>query len=413
MKAIKRNPLNIGLILLYILPPVGIAMFLFLGMKEMYKTIQHKLKIPYNLTTFFFVILFISSVGATLKSREPLYILSAVMILCSFGFYLYILHNFRDFKLKTYVWITIGGGLYIFLFGEIHQLMYKMGIRSDWIGYLTGGKLLGYDNHSRLYGSTYNPNYAAFLLLLSMAFLLAKCIDVLQKRDYKRMIAYFAGVGCLIVGTLDTGSRAGFFTMLFLMAVFLYRYNWRVFLITAAAGILNFQHLYRWMPRHVSVDESMSSRITIWKKSIDIFENNPSFGVTPFGFDHEYQSLTGKDVPHPHNIFLAFFSDFGFLSGMLFIAIIIIMSYHMFRFLKYKDRNKQFFNLFLLSMPIIVLTGLFDFPLSSPQIALPTIILLSLWHRYVTTHEKMTRAGKWVPALPPIETDAKPRVNEG
>ncbi len=313
---IKKNSLNAGLILLYVLPPIGIAWLFFLGLREIYRTINNKLDIPYNLTTVFFLILFISSIGASLKSEKPDYILSAIMILCSFGFYLYILHNIRFIKLNAFFWISICGGLYIYFFGKLISLMYQLGISQSWTGYITGGKLLGYNHHNRLYGSTYNPNYASFLILLALAFILAKCIEVLQKKDYKRIVVYFAITAFLIAGTVDTGSRAGFLTMLFLLAVFLYRLNWRLFLASLSIALLNLNSLYQWMPRHVSLTESMSTRLTIWKESIHIFEQYPSFGVTPFGFDQAYEALTGNSVPHPHNIFLAFFSDFGFLSGL-------------------------------------------------------------------------------------------------
>ena len=44
---------------------------------------------------------------------------------------------------------------------------------------------------------------------------------------------------------------------------------------------------------------------------------------------------------------------------------------------------------FLLSLPIIVLTGMLDEPTFSPQIALLSIMLLSYWDQYVKKYVKV------------------------
>jgi hypothetical protein len=47
-----------------------------------------------------------------------------------------------------------------------------------------------------------------------------------------------------------------------------------------------------------------------------------------------------------------------------------------------KAKKKVLLNFFILSLPVILLTGIFDHPLVSPQTALLITILVACWDRY-------------------------------
>ena len=55
----------------------------------------------------------------------------------------------------------------------------------------------------------------------------------------------------------------------------------------------------------------------------------------------------------------------------------------------YNDKNKRFVEYFLLSLPVIFLTGMLDEPTFSPQIAILSIMLLSYWDQYMEKHVRV------------------------
>ncbi|WKB36481.1 hypothetical protein QS257_05085 [Terrilactibacillus sp. S3-3] len=76
---------------------------------------------------------------------------------------------------------------------------------------LTGGMLIGYNHHDRLFGSAYNPNYASYLLVLAIAFLLAELLQAIKKGAEKQIGFSLILLALLSFGVFDTGSRAGFY----------------------------------------------------------------------------------------------------------------------------------------------------------------------------------------------------------
>ncbi|WKB36480.1 hypothetical protein QS257_05080 [Terrilactibacillus sp. S3-3] len=147
------------------------------------------------------------------------------------------------------------------------------------------------------------------------------------------------------------------------------------------------------------------------------FLQHPMFGVTPLGFNPAYIQLTGEEMPHPHNLFLSFYSIFGIFSGTLFVIIVIWNGYKLLKLLHSAERSgrrgHRFDDLFLFSMPTLIISGIFDFPLSSPQIAITTIIaLMCLWSSYLkhVKTEIAIRSILFPLAIEPPEMNRKPYV---
>ncbi|WKB36482.1 hypothetical protein QS257_05090 [Terrilactibacillus sp. S3-3] len=99
----KNNPIMTSFILLYVLPPIGMASFVLLGIYEIIRTIKYKIPIPHNLMSLFFLVLFLSSLGATLSDYNLIDLLSPAIIACFFGIYLYIARRSSVLKLKNYI----------------------------------------------------------------------------------------------------------------------------------------------------------------------------------------------------------------------------------------------------------------------------------------------------------------------
>lgn len=88
---------------------------------------------------------------------------------------------------------------------------------------------------------------------------------------------------------------------------------------------------------------SLSSRLTIWDVSFKLIYANPVFGIGAGNFQQTYLSMQKYyppflewAVPHPHNIFLAFWLQAGLLGLIGFLSIIYILLKKLFLLLKNK-----------------------------------------------------------------------------
>jgi len=379
---LRKYPLMSALALLIIFPPIGIFCMFILGGKEIYRTIKARKGIPFDSITVLFLVMFLSSIGAALQELQWSYLGISLSIVGFYGVYLFTLTQNKVTQIRYFSWVIIFGGVYQYIFGLFNQFLFSVGWTNNIIGYLTGSQLLGFLSHNRLYGSAYNPNYSAFLLVFAMGFLLAELLKVFRTKAFKRLYLYMPLIVLIIAGILATGSRSGFGAMLFMFGIFLLRLSWKITVVACTLVLLNGFWLYHYIPRSYDIFANFSTRMFIWKNSIELILEYPQFGLTPLGFPEKYFYHTGHQAAHAHNIFLAFFADFGIIAGFVFIGLTTAVMINFIKLLKY-SRSKTLFDWFLFSMPILGLTGLLDFPLSSPQIALPALILVSMWQQYI------------------------------
>ncbi|HET7658529.1 MAG TPA: hypothetical protein VFK37_09570, partial [Bacillales bacterium] len=119
---------------------------------------------------------------------------------------------------------------------------------------------------------------------------------------------------------------------------------------------------------------------------------HPLFGVNPLGFEKEYYHLAGKDIAHAHNLFISYLVDYGIIGGTAFLILGLACLFKSAKaIVSIKNSNRKVGDIFLFSFPVIPLTGLFDFPMSSPQVMFLVIILLGAWARYVVHFPIMKR----------------------
>lgn len=109
---------------------------------------------------------------------------------------------------------------------------------------------------------------------------------------------------------------------------------------------------------------SLSSRIMIWKSGLKIIRDNLFLGIGPGNFQDkylEYQKFFPPylewAVPQPHNIYLAFWMQAGFLG--LFGFLILCFQWIYFQL---KQKNTPFLSVFLGIFIYILLHGLVDTP---------------------------------------------------
>jgi O-antigen ligase len=394
-----KNPIAFGTFLVIALPPLGVLWFVLVGLYTIINRLFKNKRFPLNSSSYFYVALIISSTVAliTIWHLSPyVYIPVPVLLFSYYGIYLNI---FEDVQKKNQSFHFFGvslvlGGLYLFFFSQYCNLINAWGLKIPYpLDYLTGRALLGTPPTQRLYGSAFNPNFASYLLLLSIGIALAYFIKAFKTKSWKAALLSLIIIVIYWTGILDTGSRSAVITMLVLIEIALLKIQWKVALVTTALVVIKFQALLQLIPRKGIIDLSYSNRIIIWKNALKIFWSHPIFGVSPAGFSIFYLKLTKKYVPHAHDIFLAFFSEYGLLGGGMFLVFSLVMAIYFFKMVLHPSiRSLSYSNAFLLTLPIILFTGLLDHPLYSPQVALPTVILLAFFHRYVKVHHIPLRA---------------------
>lgn len=389
---IKRFEISIALC--YLLPPIGIFFLFIFSYLTLLRNLKEKKPFHFSLLSIFFLCLLISTIGAVIEMKDVFLFVETFMILGYFGIYQRIMSQGTLVSFYHFRWIVILGGVYNWLIGWFVKWYFGWIDSHPLLGLLTGTKLLGdkpFPHYHRLIGSSYNPNFTMFLLLLAIAFLFAEMITQIRKRHWGTLVWQLVILLLLSSGVLATGSRAGFFAMLCLYFLFLIRVNKYIFIVGFIYIIFQFNRLLELMPRTETIDISYSVRKKIWLNSIEMWKEHPFFGTTSRGFKYEYMHLFDENVPHAHNIFIGFFAEYGTLGGLAFLILLLLTLYKLGTLLLNKKLSHDFLNYFLLCFPIIILTGILDEPTFSPQITLPIVILLAYWEKYTNRYEGSSR----------------------
>lgn len=133
----------------------------------------------------------------------------------------------------------------------------------------------------------------------------------------------------------------------------------------------------------ITLDErsSFSSRLMIWRSAIHIIQDNFMFGIGPGNFQAEYLAYQKYyppylewAVPHPHNLFLAFWLYAGLVGLVGFLALVI----YLFKDL-YKGSKKTPCKYMALGILVyIILHGLIDTTYFKNDLAIIFWVLLTV-----------------------------------
>lgn len=380
----RRNLFGIGLGLCFLLPPVGILILSIKGLISVFEYARTSNK-TFSLMHLYFICLLISSIGASIQMNDITLLCASFMILCYFGIYLSIIRKGVSMNFVRYRWIIIMGGIYNCLLGWALK-----GVSiNPVIGMLTGTTIfpaVQAKNYPRLVGSAYNPNFTMYILLLAIAFILNEVLSSIRSRKWFNSIWQVAVLIMLSKGVLDTGSRAAFFTIVCIFTLFLFQLNKKIFVAVFSLMLLKVKWIIDIMPRSNIINQDYGVRRAIWSNSIELWEHHALFGVTPFGFHKEYAHLfpdgRHENMVHPHNSMIGVFAEYGTFSGILFLLLIVVICTKLITIYFERHKDRKMFETFLFSLPIILLTGIFDEPFFSPQMAIPTIILVAFWNKY-------------------------------
>jgi hypothetical protein len=382
----KNRFLAIGLVLLFVLPPIGMGWLVAGALGEWFRVLKSKKGILIDDISLLLLVMMAASVGSALSHLHADYLLYTFMLFAYLGIYLSVRNHPGRLRIGFFTRLMIFGGLYLYISEKLYSLFTFDSPTGRVIAFLTGHYLFGTMGSGRLLGSAYNANYACYLLILAVAALFAELLRFVRFRNRVGCWLMFASLLVLDVAIYQTGSRAGFVITLMLHLLFLFLWKRKWFFAALWFTVLAAPLLMRLMPRVDSTALSMAKRLVIWKNSLKLIAENPLYGVTPIGFPADYREMTGEMIPHAHDLFLATFSISGIFCGLLMLAVIIASSYGLLRTVKF-ERHKYTTHVFLFALPTIVGYGLFDFTLSSPQVLIIVLSLLAFWMRHLRTSE--------------------------
>ena len=188
---------------------------------------------------------------------------------------------------------------------------------------------------------------------------------------------------------LGTASLAGFFMTLFLRSK--RSYFVRISLIALCGTIIALFLLFQMHGQkfsdliHLNERSSLASRIMIWRSSWKMLENRPVIGIGPGNFQTtylEYQQYFPPylewAVPHPHNLYLAFWLQTGMLGLIGFVLLTVFWSRHV---ITTRDRNEKKASLewtLIGIMATLLLIGLLDTPYWKNDLAYSFWLLLAI-----------------------------------
>lgn len=270
--------------------------------------------------------------------------------LVPFSFSLMAVSTLGQSKLKN-----VFGALYIsaFLVALISLVYYILGLTTY------DGRLQAFFN---------SPNYLA--MYLSSAVIIAIYLLGENKRQKTRLRSSYISLAIILLALLLTYSYAAWvsvgISVLFFMVIS--KKSSRGYLIAILLGLLLVFFFQKNSEKFISLlsfDErsSLASRVMIWRSAGKMIENNWLFGIGPGNFQTDYLAYQKYyppylewSVPHPHNLYLAFWLYSGILGLTGFLVLIYLAVARL-----WADKKRELISLISLSLVIYFLIhGIFD-----------------------------------------------------
>lgn len=253
--------------------------------------------------------------------------------------------------------------------------------------------LFTYD--SRLEGFFNSPNYLA--MYLAPGLIMGLGLVQVQSSKFKAQsrTGYFVGCGIILIALYLTHSYAAWVAIVLSLLIVeaVKRKNqilkskiiWSSLILVILAFYFQgnsekFRSLYNFSER-----SSLASRFMIWSSALKIGEDNPIWGIGPGNFQSkylEYQKFFPPylewAVPHPHNLYLAFWLGAGFF-GLIGFALLLIFWFKDF----FKTEKSDLKIIALGVMVYILIHGLVDTTYFKNDLA------VIFWLNFLTLSQKI------------------------
>jgi O-antigen ligase len=201
------------------------------------------------------------------------------------------------------------------------------------------------------YGTFFHPNmFGNFLLIISLV-----ALYLIFSSDKKlEKILLWIYILVLLFLILNTYGRAVQLTTSFCIGIFTLRFSRKLFIFFCILGgsffLLSTDILHSIIMRFQQTDSTglpLSGRLLIWKPMIELFKEHPILGIGPNNWVNLHHGFA------PHNEFIRFLTETGFLGFILFTSIWLSL---LFKFIKMFLHNKS--PLILLAL-LVVLSAVF------------------------------------------------------
>jgi putative inorganic carbon (hco3(-)) transporter len=165
-----------------------------------------------------------------------------------------------------------------------------------------------------------------------LAFALALAFFSEDRRE-RLLAAGFAGLAGIAIGL--SFSRAGWAALvaLVLLMALLTRWRWWLVGVTGVAAVALFAGSHRVRDRILvelnptSPDNTLISRLSLWKSTLNMLRHQPIFGSGLAGFQSSilrYKDPTyHEDLVYPHNLVLNFWAETGLLGLAAFVWLVV------------------------------------------------------------------------------------------
>lgn len=206
--------------------------------------------------------------------------------------------------------------------------------------------------YTKIFGFLGNPNFQSAFLGMFSALMIAFALDSKKKNVLRALAVLAIFISILVVNASDSLQGflvllSGLFVNLLMLAVKkkakLFFFTVSAFTITAFVGALLGMLKIGPLSRFLYKD-SIQFRGDYWRAAWNIGLDNPFFGVGVDRFGDYYRLYRdevatlrrGPDVTSnsPHNVFLDFLSNFGFIGFSLYLLLHVITLVAIVRFLK-------------------------------------------------------------------------------
>ncbi len=247
-----------------------------------------------------------------------------------------------------------------------------------------------------------SPNHLAMLLepgfLIGMYFLvkIARNTGLYCRRKNVLPIFFIVGTAILLVAILSTKSTSAIGTIALCLLIgwtfMKFELHGALRLVVSASAVLLVTTatvlVFSWsMLSSGTIRTSLASRVMIWNASVAMIADHPVVGIGPGRFQSAYLAYQDRfprylewAVPHPHNIFLAFWLNTGLIGLFGFIIVVYSTLKQLLVRLRREvvDDSRYFMVFSLLFLLAVLIHGLTDTTYFKNEYAISFWIVIAL-----------------------------------
>lgn len=250
---------------------------------------------------------------------------------------------------------------------------------------------------------------AAYLIII----LPVSIYSLFERKGKRQRIT--AGLSVLLIfgGIAATYSRGAYLAVIIMLIVLMFLGKKQALGIAALfAGILLVlpQSVYHRLFAILELDVSTVTRLAIWGGCLNIFVENPLFGVGA-GTENVanlLQSRFGINQPHAHSLYFELLVEGGLISILFFVAVLSLLVYDLFFLLRSGRKWRRMGVAYLASLAGFLVFSVFEFSLQTPKELQYFMLLLGL----IEASKRLCQKSMAEQNIPPEPVEEAPQKKE-